>query len=142
VELNSTAPSFLAGPISKSIRGCFIRFFTFPYNVCSCNSKARGLLENSIWTTLLENTIIIWYIYIYIYIYIYRVSQKECARLLKNVPYVKVHRYNPKNLYPKLNGYVDKGQRNVWYTCGSTYCTCSAVALPVHCACAVSNVNL
>jgi len=67
--------------------------------------------------------------------YIYRVSQEECARLRENVSYVKVHRYNPKHLYPKLNGYGDNGQRNVWSSCGSTYCTCSADALLVHCAC-------
>jgi hypothetical protein len=42
---------------------------------------------------------------------IYRVSQEECARLRESVPYVKVYRYNPKNLYPKLNGYGDNGQR-------------------------------
>jgi hypothetical protein len=36
---------------------------------------------------------------------IYRVSQEECARLREHVPYVKVHRYNTKHLYPKLNGY-------------------------------------
>jgi len=36
---------------------------------------------------------------------IYRMSQEECARLLESVPYVKVYRYNPKHLYPKLNGY-------------------------------------
>ena len=48
----------------------------------------------------------------------------ECARLRENVPYVKVHRYNPKHLYPKLNGYGDNGERKVWSCCGSTYCTC------------------
>ena len=57
---------------------------------------------------------------------IYRVSQEECARLLESVPYVKVYRCNPKHLYPKLNGYGDNGQRKVWSSCGSTYCTCSA----------------
>jgi len=70
------------------------------------------------------------YIYIYIYthththtyIYIYRVSQEECARLRGSVPYVKVYRYNPKHLYPKLNGYGDNGQRNVGASCGSKYC--------------------
>ena len=41
---------------------------------------------------------------------IYRVSQEECARLQENVPYVKVHRYNPKLLYPKWNGYGDNDQ--------------------------------
>ena len=43
---------------------------------------------------------------------VYRMSQKECARLRENVPNVKVHRYNPKHLYPKLNGYGDNGQRS------------------------------
>ena len=41
-------------------------------------------------------------------------SQEECARLRESVPYVKVYRYNPKHLYPKLNGYGDNGQRKVW----------------------------
>ena len=57
------------------------------------------------------------YIYIHTYInthsYIYRVSQEECARLLEGVPYVKVYRYNPKHLCPKLNGYGDNGQRSL-----------------------------
>jgi hypothetical protein len=43
-------------------------------------------------------------IYIYIYIYIYRVSQEECAILWEGVPYVKLYRFNPKHLYPKLIG--------------------------------------
>ena len=45
--------------------------------------------------------------------HIYRVSQEECARLRESVPYVKVYRYNPKHLYPKLNGYGDNGQRSL-----------------------------
>ena len=61
--------------------------------------------------------------YIYIYIYIYRVSQEECARLRENVPYVKLYRYNPKHLCPKLNGYGVNGQRKVWASLVSTYCT-------------------
>ena len=44
---------------------------------------------------------------------IYRVSQEECARLRESVPYVKVYRYNPKHLYPKLNSYGDNGQRSL-----------------------------
>jgi len=44
---------------------------------------------------------------------IYRVSQEECARLRENVPYVKVHRYNPKYLYQKLKGYGDNGERSL-----------------------------
>ena len=50
---------------------------------------------------------------IYIHIYVYRVSQEERAKLREGVPYVKVYRYNPKHLYPKLNGYGDNGQRSL-----------------------------
>ena len=60
---------------------------------------------------------------------IYRVSQEECARLREGVPYVKVYRYNPKNLCPKLNGYGDNGQRKVWSSGGSTHCTCQLTTL-------------
>jgi len=49
---------------------------------------------------------------LYIYIYI-QVSQEERAKLREGVPYVKLYRYNPKHLCPKLNGYGDKGQRKV-----------------------------
>jgi hypothetical protein len=45
-----------------------------------------------------------------IYTYIYRVSQEEGTKLREGVPYVKVYRYNPKHLYPKLNGFGDNGQ--------------------------------
>ena len=44
---------------------------------------------------------------------IYKVSQEECARFRESVPYVKLYRYNPKHLYPKLNGYGDNGQRSL-----------------------------
>ena len=40
---------------------------------------------------------------------VYRVSQEECTKLRESVPYVTLYRYNPKHLYPKLNGYGDKG---------------------------------
>ena len=63
-------------------------------------------------------------------VYIYRMSRGECARLRENVPYVKVHRSNPKHLYPKLNGYGDNGERKVFSSCGSTYCTCFACRYP------------
>ena len=60
----------------------------------------------------------------YIYIYIQGVpgGKEECARLRGVVPYVKVYRYNPKHLYPKLNGYGDNGQRKVGASCSSMYC--------------------
>ena len=54
----------------------------------------------------------------------------ECARLRENVPYIKVHRSNPKHLYSKLNGYGDNGERRVWPSCGSTYCTCFVYCYP------------
>ena len=38
---------------------------------------------------------------------IYRMSQEEWVKLQESVPYVKLYRYNPKHLYPKLNGYGD-----------------------------------
>ena len=44
------------------------------------------------------------------YVHIYRVSQEVGARLREGVPYVKVYRYNPKQLCPKLNGYGYNGQ--------------------------------
>ena len=44
---------------------------------------------------------------------IYRVSQEEWKKLRESVPYVKLYRYNPKHLYPKLNGYGDNGQRSL-----------------------------
>ena len=47
----------------------------------------------------------------------YRVSQEECEILRESDPYVKLYRYNPKHLYPKLNGYGDNGQRKVWTSC-------------------------
>jgi len=37
--------------------------------------------------------------------YLYRVSQEERTKLQEGVPYVKLYRYNPKHLCPKLNGY-------------------------------------
>ena len=58
---------------------------------------------------------------------IYRVSQEECAILRESVPYVKLYGYNPKHLYPKLNGYGDNGQRKVWTSCISVYCISTAV---------------
>ena len=44
---------------------------------------------------------------------IYRMSQEECAILRESVPYVELYRYNPKHLYPKLNGYGDNDQRSL-----------------------------
>ena len=53
---------------------------------------------------------------------VYRVSQEERTKLREGVPYVKLYRYNPKHLYPKLNGYGDNDHRKVWASVVSTYC--------------------
>ena len=65
---------------------------------------------------------------IFYFILSYRVSQEECAILRESVPYVKLCRYNPKHLYPKLNGYGDNGHRKVWAFGVSTYCTPSVTS--------------
>jgi hypothetical protein len=49
---------------------------------------------------------------------IYRMSWDEWTKLRESVPYVKIYRYNPKHLYPKMNGYGDNGQRKVWTSFG------------------------
>ena len=55
--------------------------------------------------------------------YVYRMSQEEWTELRESVRYVELYRYNPKHLYPKLNGYGDNGHRKVWASGVSTYCT-------------------
>jgi hypothetical protein len=57
------------------------------------------------------------------------VSQEEWTKLRESVPYVKIYRYNPKHVYPKLNGYGDNGQRIVWSSLGlrSLYLTADSV---------------
>ena len=37
-------------------------------------------------------------------------SQEERTKLREGVPYVKLYRYNPKHLCPKLNGFRDNGK--------------------------------
>jgi len=64
-----------------------------------------------------------------LFIDMYRVPQEEFARLREVVPYVKVYRYNPKHLCPKLNGYGNNGQRKVWSSGGSTHSTCQLTSL-------------
>ena len=56
---------------------------------------------------------------------IYRVSQEDCATLREGVPYVKVYRYNPKHLCPKLNGYGDSVKRKVGLLAGPRTVTVS-----------------
>ena len=51
--------------------------------------------------------------YVHMYMCIYRVSHELRSLLRESVPYVKIYRYNPKHLCPKLNGYGDNGQRSL-----------------------------
>ena len=51
-----------------------------------------------------------------------QVSHELRSLLRESVPYVKIYRYNPKHLCPKLNGYGDNGHRKVWASGVSTYC--------------------
>jgi hypothetical protein len=80
----------------------------------------------AIFNAFLENELLMYGMSPYIYI---QVSQEECARLREGVPYVKVHRYTPKHLCTKLNGYGDNGQRKVWSSGGSMHCTCQLTSL-------------
>jgi len=57
-----------------------------------------------------------------------QVSHELRSLLRESVPYVKIYRYNPKHLCPKLNGYGDNDQRKVLTSCISAYCTSSAVS--------------
>ena len=68
-------------------------------------------------------------VYIIINIYIYTGCNRRKGQNFGSVPYVKIYRYNPKHLYPKLNGYGDNGQRKVWSSGGSTPRTLSADGL-------------
>jgi hypothetical protein len=86
------------------------------------NHESSARVYSNLYVFIYNLTYLI--LYIYVYIHIYRVSQEECAKLWESVPYVKVYRYNPKHLNPKLNGYGDNGQRKVGASCSSTYCTC------------------
>ena len=58
-------------------------------------------------------------------------SQEERAKLREGVPYVNVYRYNPKHLYPKLNGYGDNGQKK-----------CGRLAFPRTVRLQLSGINL
>jgi len=73
---------------------------------------------------------------------IYRVSQEECARLREGVPYVKVYRYNPKHLSPKLNGYGDNGQRSLKTLIAVTHLLITEYILKLAGICGFCNVNI
>ena len=97
----------------------FLQFYIFDLHITwSVLFSHKELLQHTVSVTEIESIT-----YIYIYIYIYRMSREECARLREDVPEVKIHQYNQKHLYLKVNGYGDNGERKVWSSCGSTYCS-------------------
>ena len=60
--------------------------------------------------------------------------QEERTKLREGVPYVKLYRYNPKHLCPKLNGYWDNGQIKLWTSFGSTNDSCQLVSVICICS--------
>ena len=62
---------------------------------------------------------------------LYRVLQEERTKLREGVPYVKLYRYNPKHLCPKLNGYWDNGQIRLWTSFGSMNDSCQLVSVSI-----------
>ena len=86
----------------KRLKGCSTNKFT--KDVATVGITKEGLLDDAVLIAEFnrgEKSVI------------YRVSRGDCARLRENVPYVKVHRYNPKHLYPELDGYGDNGERSL-----------------------------
>ena len=86
----------------------------FALSLCSFNPAACVLGEGDTFCLLATSFDVI-----------YSVSQEEWTKLWESVPYVKIYRYNPKHLYPKLNVYGDNGHQKVWASGGSTFCTLS-----------------
>ena len=113
-----------------------------------CYYKETNQLYHTIFYKITTNTYKILYIYIYIHthiyiyihIYTYIHTHTYICVYIQSVPgrmcqtsggcsYFKVYRYNPKHLCPKLNGYGDNGYRKVWFSGGSTHCTCQLTTL-------------
>jgi len=57
---------------------------------------------------------------VYIYTGCPRRNVSDFGRVFLMLKYTDI---TPKHLCPKLNGYGDNGQRKVWSSGGSTYCT-------------------
>ena len=58
-------------------------------------------------------------------------SHELRSLLRESVPYVKIYRYNPKQLCSKLKGYGDNGKRKVWTSWGCTHYTCQLAVIYV-----------
>jgi len=60
---------------------------------------------------------------LFIYIYMYRCPRRNVPDFGSVFLVLKYTDITQNTFCPKLNGYGDKGERKVWSSCGSTYCT-------------------
>ena len=88
---------FLGRQCRQKFVCCFVGWYIFCHNPYRVMSYTKFLYLNNP-------------LYIRKFIDIYRVSQEERTKLREGVPYVKLYRYNPKHLCPKLNGFRDNGK--------------------------------
>ena len=100
-SLSSALCNFLNSPVTSSLLGPNTLLNTPFSNTLSLRSSLNFSDQVSHPYRTTGNIIIL-----------YRVSQ-ERTKLREGVPYVKLYRYNPKHLYPKLNGYGDNGKRSL-----------------------------
>ena len=84
-----------------------IHSFTHSFSI-NYISPSKGLTDLSDTELVIIHYTVHWYINL-----IYRVSHELRSLLRESVPHVKVYRYNPKHLYPKLNSFRDNGKRKV-----------------------------
>ena len=82
------------------------------------------------------------YICMYVCMCVYRVSQEERTKIREGVPYVKLYQYNPKHLYPKLNGYGDNGKRSLKLWQLFTHLLIAKFILKLAGICGFCNVNI
>jgi len=86
------------------------------YGVQSCGMKSIEGLCGELWSGLVSDgtvCVVNYSLPLVSLISLFRVSQEEWTKLRQSVPYVELYRYNPKHLYPELNGYGDNGQRSL-----------------------------
>jgi len=77
-------------------------------NMCLCTSTGHTY-EYLMLTAYMKNINFLFF-WPCIMNWLHRVSQEERTKLREGVPYVKLYRYNPQHLCPKLNGFRDNGK--------------------------------
>ena len=119
VEVSALGQSLVQRSPTECCREASLMGKPCPKRSCRPMEKNYQFYLYTIYYTIYYNTVLVSF-------RLYRVSQEEGTKLWESVPYVKIYRYNPKHLHPKLNSYGDNGQRKVWSSGGSTHCTLSA----------------